>query len=212
MADPLSILFNRTPSRQSEIGSVIVDATISENHQFSAEVTDHPIETGGFVTDHAYLNPRVVTVQGEVTDTPVVIFSALTGLTNRSSEAFERLRQIYESRDIVTLVTGLDIYTDMVMDRLDFNRTQTTGKRLQFTASFKQITKVSSQIVGVSNENVNPENQDIASSNRETGSAETLAPQESAAAESAAAYELLLSVSKDREQKLGDFINAVSGG
>lgn len=173
MADPLSVLFKRDPGRRVAIGGIVLDATVEESHQYDATVTDHPVEEGGFVTDHVYENPRMVTVSGEITDSPVTIFSILNGLSNRRIEAKDQLLALYELKEIVVLVTGLEIYTDMVMQSLSFPRNQETGQRLQFTAEFKQVKFVASEVVGVAADKADPAVKDKVSENRDFGRQET---------------------------------------
>lgn len=169
MADPLSVLFKQDPGRRAAIGGILLDATIEERHEYSNTITDHPIEAGGFVTDHVYENPRVLDVTGEITDSPVSFFSALNGISNRRIEAKDQLVALYEAREVITVVTGLEIYDDMVMENLTFPRNQQTGQRLQFSVTFKQISLVASEIVGVAAEKAAPDAKDKVSEAKDTG-------------------------------------------
>lgn len=169
MADPLSVLFKQDPGRRASIGGITLDATVEERHEYSNTATDHPIEAGGFVTDHVYENPRVLDVSGEITDSPVQLFSALNGVSNRRIEAKDQLVALYQAREIVTVVTGLAIYTDMVMEGLTFPRNQQTGQRLQFSVTFKQIKIVASEIVGVAAEKADPDAKDKVAETKDTG-------------------------------------------
>lgn len=202
MADPLSVIFKTNPGRRVAIGTVLLDATVSERHSYTSEVTQHPIENGGFVTDHVYEAPRSVIVTGEITDSPVVFFSAINSIRNllsenetvsRSVEAYDQLLEIYKSHDVVTLVTGLKIYTDMVMKSFDVPKDQRTGKRLQFTAEFEEVRKVTSEIVGVA-DNVSDENKDKVSNEKDVGKQETTDatdPQAEKAAEKSLLFSLV---------------------
>jgi hypothetical protein len=53
------------------IGSVHLDATISETIQESGEATIHPVEDGSDISDHYRSNPRTIQIVGEITNTPV---------------------------------------------------------------------------------------------------------------------------------------------
>lgn len=48
------------------------DLTLSESHTFSAEVTDHPVEVGTNVADHIRPDPKMLSVEVYVTNTPIV--------------------------------------------------------------------------------------------------------------------------------------------
>jgi hypothetical protein len=173
MADPLAVLFRTNPGRRISIGGIVVDATLEELHEYNATVTQHPIEEGGFVTDHVYENPRKVRIKGEITDSPVVFFSVLGGVSNRRIEAYDQLLALYQTNDIVTIVTGLKIYNDMVIQALSFPRDPATGERLNFVIELEQIKKVASQIVGIAEQNAAPEIKDKVSDNKDIGRKET---------------------------------------
>lgn len=190
MADPISILFVPRPNRLVSIGSIQLDATIREVHEYKNTVTNHPIETGGFVTDHVYSEPIRVMIEGEITDSPVQIFGLLAGITQRRIEAFEQLTEIYRARDTITLVTGLKIYTDMVMVGFTAPRDQRTGQRLQFSAEFQKAEFVSSQIVGIAPEKVATPQQDQAQSEQDIGRQEAVEANEAQAGRASVLSEL----------------------
>jgi len=169
MADPLNVLFKQDPGRNAAIGSIILDATVEERHDYSNTITENPIEAGGFVTDHVYENPRMLDVTGEITDSPVQFFSALNGVNTRRIEAKDQLVALHKAREVVTVVTGLEIYTDVIMENLSFPRNQKTGQRLQFSATFKQAKFVNSEIVGIAAEKAKPEFKDKVSENKDLG-------------------------------------------
>lgn len=169
MADPLSILFVPKPNRRVAIGAIQLDATIRESHSYRNRVTNHPIETGSFVTDHVYSEPISLELEGEITDTPVQIFSLLAGLSQRRIEAFEQLVALKETRDVITVVTGLKIYNNMVIEDFDANRDQKTGRKLSFTARFQEVRKVASQVVGITAEKAAPAQKDQVQSEQDIG-------------------------------------------
>lgn len=47
------------------------DLTLSEGHEATADVTEHPVETGSNVADHVRPNPRTLNLELYVTNTPV---------------------------------------------------------------------------------------------------------------------------------------------
>src|SRR6266702_3660671 len=53
-------------------GSVVLDAAVNENHTVAADITRHQVEKGSDVTDHIRPLPRRLSVEGIVTNTPIV--------------------------------------------------------------------------------------------------------------------------------------------
>jgi hypothetical protein len=54
-----------------ELGTVWIDVSVSESHSLSAEVSEHPVESGTDVTDNIRPTPRTIRVEGLVTNYPI---------------------------------------------------------------------------------------------------------------------------------------------
>lgn len=52
------------------IGPIWIDVSISETHGLSADVTQHPVESGSDMTDHIRPTPRTIQIEGLVTNHP----------------------------------------------------------------------------------------------------------------------------------------------
>jgi hypothetical protein len=50
---------------------VVFDLTISEGHEATSEVTEHPVEQGSNIADHVRQNPQSLTLEMYVTNTPI---------------------------------------------------------------------------------------------------------------------------------------------
>lgn len=144
----LSLLFGKKYA-QTAIGSIVLDATISENHNYTARPTTFPIESGQFVTDHIINDPETLEVTGMVSDTPLQILY----ISNRSVDAFNRLLQIYYNKEVITVVTGIKIYLDMVITELNIPRSIESGQSLTFNITFQKIKFTSSVRVNLNANN-----------------------------------------------------------
>jgi hypothetical protein len=166
MAEML-LLFRATPA---QLGTLVLDASITESHQAEVEVTEHPVEQGANIADHTRAKPESLTLEGLISNTPLnrtqtrrlveslgVVFEsnsaedAVFGQPGRAEAAYVTLREIKEAGQLITVVTGLRVYEDMVMTSLLVPRDARTGEALRFTASFKQIrlvkNKTTTQVV-----------------------------------------------------------------
>ena len=130
----LSLLFGKKYA-QTQIGAVFLDATISEDHQYNSRVTNYPLEDGTDITDHVILEPEIVQISGVVSDTPLSFLSSF----NRSVTAFNQLIRIHQNKERVTLVTGIKIYTDMVLTSLQVPREIRTGQSLIFNMTLQKV-------------------------------------------------------------------------
>jgi len=70
MSSPQPVALSYTFSDGSG-GQVILDASVSENHVASAQVTQHQVETGPDVTDHIRPMPQKLTIEGVISNTPI---------------------------------------------------------------------------------------------------------------------------------------------
>lgn len=222
------------------IGTIWIDVSISEKHQLSAEVSDHPVEDGSNISDNVRPQPRVVQIDGLVTNHPTEMplshvggaqstddagfidvttvpgvripplsheiegepaglgfipgfdqalaigqvvpgalgldvtlprrrFSADLHNEDRSgrtfyavnalafTEEFDRVGAVYQALvDVITgpqlvrLVTGLDIYDDVALTDLTFDRSKDVGRdALRFSATCKVLRIVNAQVLRV---------------------------------------------------------------
>lgn len=94
----IDILFGR--DNPGQIGNLVLDATISENQNYSNRITEFPIEDGSTITDHIMQEPEELTIEGFVTDTPTKILGGISSAgslensSDRSYEAFVKLLEI----------------------------------------------------------------------------------------------------------------------
>lgn len=121
--------------RQTNVGNVFLDATISEQHGYSARVTSFPVENGDIISDHIINEPETLNIVGIVSDTPLNIFTTF----DRSVDSFNRLVRMLQNRQRLTVITGIKTYTDMVMTNLDVPRDFSSGQSLTFNITLQKI-------------------------------------------------------------------------
>lgn len=132
----------------AQIEELVLDASLSEDHSFTSRVSQFPIESGATISDHIFNEPAQVTLTGIVSNSPILGEGSVIE-PNRAESAFATLMNIRLRRQPVTIVTGLNVYFNMVMTSLQVPRTAYDA--LEFTASFTQITLVSTTRVEVQN-------------------------------------------------------------
>lgn len=132
------------------VGALIFDATFSEQHEWSLEITDSPIETGATISDHAYMLPDRVTISAGVSDTPLHIpFSDIfnDGSSKRSVKALDVLRDLMKSAEPFSVQTGLRLYDNMVCKRISFGQDADTANALIFVAELRAVEITQTQTV-----------------------------------------------------------------
>jgi len=116
------------------IGGLTMDVTIEENHSQEIEITEHPVEQGASVTDHAYLKPASLTIKAGVTDS-----KAATAGDKPSVAMYEALRKLQGSREPFDVVTGKRVYKNMLIKSLSVQDDLATENALLVTAELQEI-------------------------------------------------------------------------
>lgn len=112
----------------SAIGPVPIDCVVSEKHTSELEITEIPVESGVRITDHAFVLPKKVT---------------LDIANQNAAAAYNALVAFQESRVPFTVVTGLYVYTNMLIKNLNAERDKTFSSVLRCTCDLQEIIIVS---------------------------------------------------------------------
>lgn len=131
------------------IGELTFDATFSEQHDSTLEVSDNPVESGVTVSDHAYMLPLKVVIQAGVSDLllrelPTDIYNSSV---SRSRRAYELLLLLQSRAEPFDVVTGLKVYKNMVCLNLRAEQDKETSSVLGFTSELREVIIVSTQVV-----------------------------------------------------------------
>lgn len=127
-------------------GNFVFDAVFSTDHSANLTVTQHPVQSGASISDHAYMEPDGVSIEIGMTD--VASDTASAG-TSRSVNAYTQLRAIMEQREPVTLITRLKTYQNMIITSMSAPDDFKTMHALRVSVYFQQINIVSVSTIAV---------------------------------------------------------------
>lgn len=125
-----------------------IDVARSIEHLLPAQVTQQPLESGSKFGDHKIKEPRAVTIEGVVSDSPLGSlatrrqqFALVDGeaFAKPSEEARAKMESLWESPEPITIVTPTRTYKNMVLENLTEPEEKQTGKAYVFTATFSQL-------------------------------------------------------------------------
>ena len=96
---------------ETKIGSVTIDAVISESATSKATLTKNPVEKGADTTDHIRIEPMTFTARGIVSDTPVQLAGNLINVFKNSGfrisqQVWDKLLILQAKREPFELVQG----------------------------------------------------------------------------------------------------------
>ncbi len=116
------------------------DAFTKENHVGSVRVTEHPVQGGSNISDHAYNLPDKLTIEVLVSDSvqPIVSGQFASGKT-KSISAYEVIRKLKEKRVLVSVRTRLHYYTNMIIENMSVSDDYKSANSLRCTVSLRQV-------------------------------------------------------------------------
>lgn len=119
------------------IGTVVLDASITEEHAIDVDTTENPIEDGATVTDHAIVDPRELTMEVIVSAHPDQLIPTFSAV--RHIQEYRKLQRIAKSRDVIDVVTTLERYRSMLIVHVGTPRTVENTNALRITCKLRQI-------------------------------------------------------------------------
>lgn len=121
--EPVTI---RTARRFGDIEATV---TIEETGSDELEITQHPVQRGAAITDHAYVKPAGLALR--------VMFAASEDRT--LEETYQALLDLQASREPFEIVTGKRIYEDMLFKSIGVTTDKITENVLAVSCTFQQV-------------------------------------------------------------------------
>jgi hypothetical protein len=170
--DTIAILLEKKPAKIGKQNSarqlddslsIVLDASVTETHSSTAEITSHPVESGVNIVDHVRRQPDSITITGIVSNTPTrfpqgvvgvaavrSVQNLIKGVTNDLAKtAYEQLLELIEGKQLVKIVTTLREYNDMLLENISVTRDVTYGDSLYFTCTARQVRLIKTSSVAV---------------------------------------------------------------
>lgn len=137
-------------------GSVIYfDATPRETHTSTLTLTDHPVEEGSVVTDHAQSNPDELEINGLISNRPIVILASINAKPSvqggdpnaRAQDAYREFVRLMSSATLLFVSTELKDYEDMVITSVVAPRDKETREILDINLRLRRFRKATVESV-----------------------------------------------------------------
>jgi hypothetical protein len=146
-------------SSQVTIGEVQLDAGLSEEHEVRGGVTSSPVETGIDVTDNYRVKPRMLSINGIITNTPIAVGyplqTAINGVKNIAAGndqptdvAWAALQEYLDKAQVIDITTSLQKYTNMVITSLVVKRNSQHGQSLNISLKAMEVRFVTTELTG----------------------------------------------------------------
>lgn len=145
----------------SENGTQVydLDATLDFNINRSANVSQHPVESGVFISDHVSLNNTKISVRGVISNnvigkaSPAINSIDILDATvpeNRVKYAHDILNNIFRSRQFIDVSSELEYIPNCIITSLNLPRRADLGGVFEFSMELEQIQITEQQFTEVS--------------------------------------------------------------
>lgn len=136
---------------QRTLGPIIAQAVLEEKHVDELQVTDHPVEQGAQISDHAFMRPAEVTLQYGWS--PSTLSSAIGSINVLSpnllggnlQDIYQKLLDLQASRIPFTITTGKRQYENMLIRSISETTNEKTENVLMVTVTCRAIFIVQTQ-------------------------------------------------------------------
>lgn len=156
------------------IGGLVFDAVLKTDHTSKVTATSHPVESGANISDHAFVEPKEISIEVGVSDCETG--NGTFGSGSRSLNAFNALMKLQASRQLITVVTRFKVYTNMLITSVSVPDDYTTMNSFKANLMLREIPIVSTSTVKVS-ERGSEQAQKTGSTN--SGTVQATAPKQS---------------------------------
>jgi hypothetical protein len=125
------------------IGGFVADCTLEEDHEDTIEISDHPVERGAEITDHAYKRPPSVVITVGYSN------SSLLALGNPFyvNLVYQAFLDLQESLEPIIIFTGKRVYEDMLIKRISTKTDEKTANSMILTVECRNVQLVSTETV-----------------------------------------------------------------
>lgn len=124
---------------RTNVGGFFFDAYLKIDHSIKLRITDHPIQTGGNISDHSFMEPKELTIEIGMSDAEDDIIPFQFKGKSRSVSAYKVLTSLQAQRLPVDIFTRLGIYKNMLVESIDVPDDYKSLNGLRATVTFREI-------------------------------------------------------------------------
>ena len=130
------------------INGVEFDAMLCEDYSLEASSPDYVVESGFTIGDSIILSAEVLTMTLFVSDRPVT-FKSRFGGAGRVDSVVKQLKELYYSKQLVSVTTPDAHYDNMAIQSLKISRTNEYGYAREVPITLKHIRTTATQTTSI---------------------------------------------------------------
>lgn len=125
---------------QRSLGGIAFDVVVEEQHEDTLEITEHPVEHGASISDHAFMKPAAVTIRAGISDGSGSVAGEKAGVS-----VYEALQALQKARQPFDVITGKRKYRNMLIETLTVLTDADSENALVVTADCREVIIVKTQ-------------------------------------------------------------------
>lgn len=134
---------------------IAFDCTVTENHSNSVTVTEHPVEEGSAITDHAQREPDDLTLNGIISDQPILLNAAENLQPSvaggdpklRAQQAYDEFLRLQREFSLLQIATELRDYQNMMITGIAVTRDKSKRNILDIGLTLREFRKATVETV-----------------------------------------------------------------
>lgn len=134
------------PSRS--LGGLAFDIVVEETHEDGLVITEHPVERGAVISDHAYLKPKTVSIRGGASEAGSSL-NPESSSDQRTVVLYDKLLELQASCVPFDVITGKRSYKNMLLETLSVTTDATSTSTLWVMADCREVIIVETQVTSV---------------------------------------------------------------
>lgn len=136
----INLLYSSLIGTRTVIGVLELDALLTESTSLRSQITEYPIEDGSVISDHISQESETLSIEGVITGAGT-LFNISAG-KSKLIAAKEALRELHEKRELISIVTGVDVYDDFAIESCEISRNNEDGEQFSVSMELRKIKKV----------------------------------------------------------------------
>jgi hypothetical protein len=129
----------------------IFDCVILADHEQRLRKTEHPVQTGAAISDHAFIEPATLTLDVGMSDAMDAYYPTFLGQNqSKSVSAYQTMILLMFSRIPLTITTRLRSYDNMIVENVHPQESAKSYGGLRMRVEFGQIFRAQVQSTQVS--------------------------------------------------------------
>lgn len=131
---------------QNPIPVDFADVVIRETHAIDQDVTKHPMEDGGYVSDHLVKAPRTLALDFVASN---IGDSVVPNPRNRHIKAWQTVERWWTDGVLLTIRTDVKTYARMIVTSAPFPRGIESSNASRIQVTFEQVTLTATDLTDV---------------------------------------------------------------